>query len=379
MKFSAKNEKMPTILHTESSRGWGGQEIRIVQESLEFIKRGYRMMIACRPDSKIFTGAKEKGIPAFALPMRASIDPLASMHCMRILKNNGIDLLHTHSSTDSWVCSPAARKLGLPVVRSRHVSTPISEGFLSRFLYMKLADRVITSGDTIRREMIEVNGYDPQRIFSIPAGIDEKRFSREMWPDDVRGELNLGKDDYLIGIVSILRSWQGHPYLLEAFKSLQDKIPNLKLVIAGSGPQERNLRNFIQENGLTGKAIMTGFREDVPRILKALDLFILPSFSNEATSQVIPQAMAMGVFVISTSAGGIGEVVKDGETGRLIPPRDVPALSEAILWAYGHREECREMARKARELVLKEFTLTRMIEKTESVYLDLLDGPRAKP
>jgi glycosyltransferase involved in cell wall biosynthesis len=370
---------MHKILHTESSRGWGGQEIRIIQESLEFIKRGYRMMIACRPDSKIFTAAKERGIPVFALAMRASIDPLASMHCLRILRNNGIDLLHTHSSTDSWVCSPAARKLGLPVVRSRHVSTPISKGSLSRFLYMKLADRVITSGDTIRGEMVEVNGYDPRRIFSIPAGIDEKRFSREMWPDDARGELNIGKDDYLIGIVSILRSWKGHSYLLEAFKSLQDRIPNLKLVIAGSGPQEKNLRNFIQENGLTGKAIMTGFREDVPRILKALDLFILPSFSNEATSQVIPQAMAMGVFVISTSAGGIGEVVTDGKTGRLIPPRDVPALSEAILWAYRHREECREMARKARELVLKEFTLTRMIEKTESVYLGLLGGPRAKP
>jgi len=368
---------MPTILHTESSRGWGGQEIRIVQESLEFIKRGYRMMIACRPESKIFAAAREKGIPVFSLRMRASIDPLGSMNCLQILRNNGVNLLHTHSSTDSWVCSPAARRLGLPVVRSRHVSTPISKGVFSRFLYMKLADRVITSGETIRREMIEANGYDPQRIFSIPAGIDEKKFSREMCPDDVRRELRIGDGDYLLGIVSILRSWKGHIYLLEAFRNLREKISNLKLVIAGSGPQESNLRNYIQEKGLAGKAIMTGFREDVPRVLKALDLFILPSYSNEATSQVIPQAMAMGIPVISTSAGGIGEVVTDGETGKLIPPRDAGALSEAILWAYGHKEECREMARKARDLVLKEFTLSRMIEKTERVYRGLLDGPGA--
>ena len=369
---------MYTILHTESSLGWGGQELRIIQESLEFMKRGYRMLIACQPGSKIFTAAQGKGIPVIALRMRASIDPLALVNCIRSIKRNGVDLVHTHSSTDSWVCSPASKGSGVPVIRSRHVSTPISKSPFSRFLYMKLADRVITSGDTIRREMIEVNGYDPQKIVSIPAGIDEKRFSPEINGDDVRKELNIGKDDYLLGVVSILRSWKGHIYLLEAFRTLREKIPNLKLVIAGSGPQERNLGNYIQENGLTGKAIMTGFREDVPQILKSLDLFILPSYSNEATSQVIPQAMAMGVFVISTSAGGIGEVVTNGETGKLVPPRDAHALSEAIFWAYQHGEECRKMAQKAREVVLKEFTLTRMIEKTERVYRELLGRQAVK-
>ena len=369
---------MDTILHTESSQGWGGQELRIIQESLEFMKRGYRMMIACQPESKIFNAAGGKGIPVIALRMRASIDPLASINCARTIKENRVDLVHTHSSTDSWVCSPAARWSGLPVVRSRHVSTPIGKSPFSRFLYMKLADRVITSGDTIKRNMVEGNGYDPQRIVSIPAGIDEKRFSPEVSGDPLRKELHIGRDDYLIGNVSILRSWKGHIYLLEAFKALREKIPNFRLVIAGSGPQEKNLTNYIKENGLTGKAIMTGFREDVPQILKSLDLFILPSYSNEATSQVIPQAMAVGIPVIATTAGGIGEVVTDGETGKLVPPRDAHALSEAIFWAYRNRDECIRMARKARELVLREFTLTGMIDKTEAVYRELL-GKQAAP
>jgi glycosyltransferase involved in cell wall biosynthesis len=369
---------MYTILHTESSQGWGGQELRIIQESLEFMKRGYRMMIACQPESKIFKTAEGKGIPVIALRMKASIDPLALTNCIRTIKGNKVDLVHTHSSTDSWVCSPAAKWSGVPVVRSRHVSTPIGKSPFSRFLYMKLADRVITSGDTIRREMIEGNGYDPQRIVSIPAGIDEKRFSPEINGDYVRKELNIGRDDYLLGIVSILRSWKGHIYLLEAFRALREKIPNLKLVIAGSGPQERNIGNYIKENGLTGKAIMTGFREDVPQILKSLDLFILPSYSNEATPQVIPQAMAVGIPVISTSAGGIGEVVTDGETGKLVPPRDAHALSEAIFWAYQHGEECKRMAQKAREIVLKDFILTRMIDKTDAVYRELLGRGAAK-
>jgi glycosyltransferase involved in cell wall biosynthesis len=349
--------------------------MRIVQESLEFMKRDYRMMIACQPGSGIQKEAEGKGIPVIALRMRASVDPLAVANCMRAIKKNRVDLVHTHSSTDSWCCSTGARLAGVPVIRSRHVTTPISKNLFSYFLFMKLADRVITSGETIRRQMIEENGYNPRKIISIPAGIDEKRFSPEINGGDVRKDLNIELDDYLLGIVSVLRSWKGHVYLLEAFRALREKIPHLKLVIAGGGPQESNIRKYIEENGLGGKVIMTGHREDVPQILKNLDLFILPSYSNEATSQVIPQAMAVGIPVIATSAGGIGEVVKDGETGRLVSPRDARALSEAIFWAYQNREETRKMARKAREVVLKDFTLTGMIDKTESVYRELLDRP----
>ena len=364
---------MHTILHTESSQGWGGQEIRIVQESLEFMKRGYRMMIACQPGSKLQKVAEGKGIPIIAVRMRAAIDPLAVANCIRAIKKSGVDLVHTHSSTDSWCCSVGAKLARVPVIRSRHVTTPISTNCFSHFLFMKLADRVITSGQAIRRQMIEGNGYNPQKIISVPAGVDEKRFSPEISGDYVRRDLDVGKDDYLLGIVAILRSWKGHVYLLEAFRTLREKIPHIKLLIAGSGPQERNIRKYIEGNGLTGKVIMTGYREDVPQILKNLDLFILPSYSNEATPQVIPQAMAMGIPVISTFAGGIGEVVKDGETGKLVPPRDAPALSEAIFWAYQNRKETRKMAQKARQIVLKDFTLTRMIDKTESVYRELLD------
>jgi glycosyltransferase involved in cell wall biosynthesis len=369
---------MHTILHTEWSQGLGGQEMRTVQESLEFMKRGYRMLIACQPGSRIRKEAEGKGIPVIALRMRAAIDPLAVANCIRAIKRNGVDLVHTHSSTDSWCCSIAAKLAGVPVIRSRHVTTPISTNFFSYFLFMRLADRVITSGETIRRQMMEDNGYDPRKIISIPAGVDEKRFSPEINGDYVRKDLNIGKEDYLLGIVSVLRSWKGHVYLLEAFRDLREKIPHLKLVIVGSGPQERNIRKYIEGNGLVGKVIMTGHREDVPQILKNLDLFILPSYSDEATPQVIPQAMAMGIPVISTFAGGIGEVVKDKETGKLVPPRDAPALSEAIFWAYQNGEETRKMAQKAREFALKDFTLTRTIDKIESVYRELLDGHDVK-
>jgi glycosyltransferase involved in cell wall biosynthesis len=364
---------MNRILHTEWSSGWGGQEKRIIQESLEFIKRGYRMILACQPGSGIYAAAQDKGLPVIGLRMRTGIDPLAIAGCMGIIRKHSIELVHTHSSVDSWCCSMAARLSSVPVVRSRHLSTPISTNWFSYFLYMKLADRVITSGETIRKTMIEVNGYDPHKIVSIPAGVDETIFSPRINGPSVREGFHIRPDDFLLGVVAVLRSWKGHAYLLEALKSLQEKIPSIKLLIVGSGPQEKNLKDYIANNDLTGRVTMTGYREDVPQILKSLDLFILPSYSNEATSQVIPQAMAMGIPVISTFAGGIQEVVTNGVTGMLVPPRDSRALSEAIYWAYQNRGEMAKMAERAGEFILKDFTVTRMIDKTEKVYRELLD------
>jgi len=370
---------MYRILHTEWSRGWGGQEVRIIQESLEFMKRGYGMMIACQPGSGIQKAAQDKGIPAISLRMRAAVDPLAVLGCARAIQKNSIDLLHTHSSVDSWCCSLASKLSGIPVVRSRHLGIPVRTNYFSYFLYMKLADRIITSGEAVRKRMIEVNGYDPRKIVSIPAGIDEQKFSPSIGGDLVRKEFNLRPGDFLLGEVSMLRKWKGHLYLLEAVKALGERIPNLKLLIAGSGPQEETIKEFIQENALTGKVVMAGYREDVPRILKSLDLFVFPSYTHEAAPQVIPQAMAMGIPVISTFVGGIEEVVKNGQTGILVPPADARALSEAILWVYQNREECRKMAARAKETVGKDYSFSRTIERTEEVYRSLLEsGPRRR-
>lgn len=369
---------MPTILHAEWSEGWGGQEIRIIQESLEFMKRGYRMVIACQPESRLYKVAKNKGIPVISFRMRAAIDPLAIMKFIHAIKWNSIDLVHTHSSVDSWCCSISAKLLGIPVIRSRHVSTPIGNNYLSFLLYMRLADWIITSGESIRQEMIKGNGFDPLKIVSIPAGIDRRRFSPEINGDYVRKDLNIRKEDFLVGTVAMLRSWKGHGYLLEAAKALGQKIPNIKLLITGGGPQESKLRSYIQNNALNGKVIMTGYREDVPQILRSLDIFVLPSYSNEGIPQCILQAMAMGIPVISTSVGGIGEVVKNGETGTLVPPRDTRALSEAIYRGYENKEESLNLARRAREVILKDFTLERTIEKTKKVYGELLERGRCE-
>lgn len=365
-------EPKKTILHTEWAPGWGGQEIRVLSESIAFQKRGYRMLIACRPDGQLYIKAQEAGIPVISLKLKKGLSLGAVFETMRIIKREGVDLVHTHSSVDAWRCGLAAKLLGIPVVRSRHLSTPIKRGPFSRFLYMKLADRVITSGQAIKDAMVSRNGMDAKRIVSVPAGVDEKKFSPEIDGNSIRREFGIADNDFLVVIVAVLRGWKGHRYLVEAIHELKDTLP-VKLLIAGDGPQRDNLQRLILDLDLEDKVFLAGHRTDVPACIAAADCAVLPSTGHEATSQFIPQAQAMRKPVVATNAGGLSEVVLDGQTGLLVPPHDVAALAKALRWIFENPADAATMAERGRIRCLQNFTFDKMIRDTESVYLELLE------
>jgi glycosyltransferase involved in cell wall biosynthesis len=130
--------------------------------------------------------------------------------------------------------------------------------------------------------------------------------------------------------------------------------------------------------GLDGPVIMTGFRRDIPEVMAALDVLVLPSTRSEATSQVIPQALAVGTPVAATAVGGIPEIIRDGENGRLVPPADVPALAAAILDLLRDRERARRLARTGQREVLEHYSVDAMMARTTEVYAQLL-GRRSSP
>ncbi|MBW2061869.1 MAG: glycosyltransferase family 4 protein [Deltaproteobacteria bacterium] len=360
------------LLHTEWSRGWGGQEIRILADCEGFLKKGYRVTLACKPGSPIIKAAVNKGIPTKTFPFLAPLDLKTIIPLALYLKRNRVDLVQTHSSIDSWTASLAARLVGVPVIRSRHISADISDSFFSKLLYMRLADRVITCGQVIKDIMVRVNGFNPEKIVSIPTGVDEKRFRPGLDPTPVRREFNLSQDDYVLGIVAIIRSWKGHEFLFEAVKLLGDEIPRLKVLVAGDGPARSYVEERARSFSVMDKVIFAGYREDTPQILSAMNRFVLPSTKNEGVPQAILQAMLAGIPVIASSAGGLTEVVEHGRTGLLAPPRDPAALKEAILASFRSPEKAKAMSITAREKALQNATLEKMIDKTEEVYLSVL-------
>src|SRR6266446_222954 len=176
---------MHIVLHTESSHGHGGQEIRTLAETRWLINHGWRALIVCQPDSPLLAEARASSIPVEAVRMGSATDIGAIVRLRRLMRERGVSLVHTHSSVDSWLGGIAARSLGRPVVRSRHVSIPIRR---RRALVYRLADRIITSGEAVRALVI-ASGVAPDRVVAIPAGVDAERFHGAVSGKRVRDEL----------------------------------------------------------------------------------------------------------------------------------------------------------------------------------------------
>lgn len=359
---------MATILHTEASLGWGGQEIRIIQESVEFKKRGYRVIVACPKEARIAAKAAEAGLQVLNVRMPGPLDPRAVSAFVRIIKSEKVDIVHTHSSKDSWLAGAAGRIARVPVVRSRHLSTPVGRNWFTTFVYRSLSDVIITSGSRIKETLVTRNRLDPAKIVSVPAGVDIAKYDPKISGAKVRAELGIDGAYPVVGCVAILRSWKGHRYLLEAVPAVVARYPDARFLIVGDGPKFEELKDLVLTLDIEKNVIMTGFRKDVPEVIAAMDVFVLPSVASEATSQVIPQALSMYKPVIATDAGGLPEIIENNVTGLLVPAKDAGAISDAILWMAAHKKEARSMAERGREKILGGFTLERMIDSTENVY-----------
>ena len=316
------------ILHTEASLGWGGQEIRILTEARGVARRGHAVVIAAPPESRILPAAAEYGIEG--IPLAIGRKNLRGLRAMRgLLRARRFDVVNTHSSTDAWLAAVARIALpgAPPLVRTRHISAAIPSDPASRWLYGRATRRIVTTGERLREQVIRETGVAPARVVSIATGIDLARYRRGD-RNAARAALGLPPNDLVVGIVATMRGWKGHSFLFEAFAAMADR--GARLVAVGDGPQRATLGELASTLGIADRVAFPGNQDDVVPWLQAMDLFCLPSWANEGVPQGLMQAMACGVPVVSTPVGSIGEIVRDGETGLLVPPRDAPALRRAI-------------------------------------------------
>jgi glycosyltransferase involved in cell wall biosynthesis len=354
------------IVHTEASCGWGGQEIRILTEAQGMMGRGHAVTLLCPAAARIFPAAQARGIPVVDLPIaRQSLKGLVAVR--RWLRANPIDVVNTHSSTDSWLVALALATLRTqPVmVRTRHISAPVPRNWPTRWLYLRATQHIVTTGEALRRQLIDENGYPPHHLTSVPTGIDITRFA----PGDraaARAALDLPKDAFIVGIVATLRSWKGHHYLVEAFARLKD--PTARLLIVGDGPMREVLARQVAEHGIKDRVSMPGNQEDVVPWLRAMDVFVLPSYANEGVPQAILQAMACGLPVVTTTVGGIEEVVANDTNGVVIAPRRADLLLEALERLRAHPQLRTELGRAAVSAASSRFGIDRMLDGMEAVF-----------
>lgn len=356
---------MKRILHTEASLGLGGQERRSLREMTLLDRETFTPLYLCQEGARSGEMARAAGIETHHLRLRSILDLATIFRLVRALKRWRIDVIHTHSSRDGWIAGIAGKLAGIPVVRTRHLRTRIG----GPFVYHRLADVVLAVSQNVADYLIG-EGVPATQVKTIPTGIDLTRFDPQRdGLNDVRAELRIPADATLIGIIAVLRRRKGHRFLIDAFANLLAEFPNTYLLIAGDGPQSENLRTQVRELGLEDRIILAGHRTDIPDVLAALDLFVLPS-EEEALGTAILEAMAMGVAVAATDVGGIPEAL--GDAGVLFAASATPPIESALRELLADPEHRADLARRGRKRVVTEFSQELMVRRIENIYRDLL-------
>ncbi len=357
------------ILHTESSHGLGGQEYRILSECREMRRRGHQVVLAAPEQSQLIRLAQLEEILCETIPVGTSGWGTMLPKVLRLIGKYHIQFLHTHGSQDSWVAAIAGRISSLRpvIVRARHKSTPVSDSFRHRLLYRTLPHAVITTGEAIRQQLIDHNHLDPDSVFSIPTGVDMQRFHPGNSDEAIRKGLGIHGEQRVVGTVSFLRPEKGLNVLIEAMSLVKKEFPKICCLIVGAGQEHEKLLEQISQQQLGKTVTIIGFREDIPELLRIMDVFVLPSL-EEGMPQSLLQALATERAVVASSVGSIPEVISDGQTGLLVSPQDPVALAKQVRWLLREPVQGRNMGQAGRQVVLASYSLDSMVEKTESLY-----------
>jgi len=344
------------ILHTEASLGWGGQEIRILTEAAGMRGRGHDVRLACPRNAHIYAEASRYDVPAIALPIGRK-GPAGVLALRGLLARHRVDVVNTHSSTDSWLAALGLRLFWVgkarppALVRTRHISAPIANRAPTRWLYTRATAEIVTTGEAIRQQLIRELGVSPARVTSIPTGVDSALFD----PGDKQGArrmLKLPQAVPLVGIVATLRSWKGHRYLIEAMTLLAHR--EAQLLIVGEGPQREAIEAQIAELGLAHRVRLVGNQYDIAPWLRALDVFALPSYANE----------------------GVPQIAIHDSTALVVAKQNAVALAAGIDRLLGNAALGARLAWAARERAHGKFGLETMLDEMEGVFRRAAHGNR---
>lgn len=290
----------------------------------------------------------------------------------RMMRNERPDIIHTHNLVAHTHAAPAARQRGIPIVHTKHgrqVTSFRRVPWLREFLY-GLSDRIaVVSGDTGRSLASKVP-IDEKKIVVVYNGIDMEKF---VSLDRVGAREKLGIPDgaTVVGAVSRLDPVKDHSTMLKAFAKIAGEGRDRLFLIVGDGPEHDRIESLATELGIRDNVIMTGFSEEIPEMLAAMDIYLQPS-TEEGLSLTILEAAAAGVPVVSTRVGGTPEIIADGENGVLIEVGDHEALAGVLERFVEDRGPFDEMAVKARKRIKEVFSLEGMTGNYETIYRNIL-------
>ena len=368
---------------------FGGRILSGVETSILTLSAGQRdhvdeVVLVPLAEGSFDVEARRRGFTVDPLNKRCRYDVAQIPKLARMIKRHRIDLVHSHAVNGAFYACPAGR---LARVRAQvcHFRAPTAASLEDVYrwnLLRVLADkyhrwltrwcqRLITVSPALRDELIR-DGVPPEKVVYVPNETNLSTYDRSgAAREAIRAEFRMTPDLTVIGTVARLAAFKNIPLLLRAAKPLTEAHDDVRLVIVGDGPDRPALERMARDLGIDQKVYFAGWRNDVARVLSAFDLFALPS-RTEGMPNTVMEAMALGKPVVATDVGGVAELVKDEETGLLVPSDDLERFTGALSRMLEDRQFAGRVASAGREFIEKNHNGSTVAGRVLDVYVDLL-------
>lgn len=368
------------ILYLHHTGRFAGAENSLLHLATHLAKSFFTPIFICPGDGEFPRRLRERGIAVIPHEFGANrqlILLLKSLYfLLTVIRREGIALLHANGPQTNIPAGIAGRMMGVPVVW--HARNCLREGMVDiDRLTGFLPQRIICNSEAIRSRFL--GGITEKKSLTIINSVDLADFDPHQSGLSIRKELGIPDEAIVIGMTSRLSREKGQHTLLEACALLKDHFQDIFILLIGDPifnedkDVPTSLQNMADRLGISKRLLFTGFRRDVYRLYAAMDIFVLAT-DAEPCGRVLFEAMAMGKPVIGTDNGGTPEIVAKGETGLLFPYGDARALADKIGWLLERPDEMIRMGQAGRRRIEAHFTIEQYMEKTQKVYLDLLEG-----
>ncbi len=347
----------------------GGVETGTV-DFAKYLQRHGHYNIVVSHGGRMVAELERHGIPHYTLPVHkknlfTAWKAVSDVRALIIRER--IDIVHARSRVPAWIAYFACRGTSAQFITTCHGHYSVQ--FFSRVMgFPKL---IIVPSRVIGRHMIDAFHVAPEAVRCIPRSVDQNRFKR-------REQEALNRSYAVVTIVGRLSPIKGHTYFLKAMAKVVRSMPYVRVRIVGDvAPHKESYRQELEvltrHLGLVAQVEFLGDRQDVPEILAESDVLVMASVVPEAFGRVILEAQAVGVPVVATDVGGVGEVIEHGKTGLLVLPRDTDAMAQAVLRILNEPKLAREMVAAAWRKIDDQYTLEHMASRTVGVYEELLN------
>ena len=364
------------ILFLLTSLAYGGAETQVVRLAIRLKLRGWEVAVASLMPPKAYVEDLEAaGIPVFSLNIRRKLpDPRPVLRLARIIRKWQPDVVHSHMVHANLLARIVRFLAPIPVLICSARS--IDEGGRFREVLYRLTDPLCDLTTQVSQAGLEryvrMGAVPRHKIRYIPNGVDTERFKPNL-EDRLKFRKELGVDGFVWLAVGRFDPPKDYPSMLQAFARVVHKHSNTILLIAGDGPLRKTMENLARELGIEKRTKFLGIRRDIPQLMNAADAYVMSS-SWEGMPNVLLEASATGLPIVATDVGGNREIVLDGVTGFLVPPRNPEALARTMLRIMDlSDEERKEMGKRARKHIEVKFNLDRVVDLWEILYYELLE------